>query len=127
MQRQLDVRVSFDSNRDVGTLGTVGEPIADILQYRQRRRRAERDDLAAAFELGEEENVVDELAHLLDLLPRLGKECLGVGVRKRRRFEQRQEPRQRRAQLVGHCGGETDPQLLIGPCLLHQRRVWPRS
>ena len=125
--RQLDRRIGFDPNRQIRPLRAVGQPVSNLLEDRQRACRAECDDLASALELGEEKHVVDELAHLLDLVTRLGKQCLTVGVRQRRGLEQREQPRERRAQLVGHCCCEADSKLLVGPCLLHQTRVWPRS
>ena len=128
-ERQRHVRgLHVDPNPHVGALRAVGEPVADLLEHRQRRRRAERNHLAPALELRQEEHVVDELAHLLDLLACLGDQPVLIRIRKRRRVEQRKQARERRSQLVGHCGGETDAKLLVGSCLLHPRiRVWPRS
>ena len=48
-------------------------------------------DLATALELREKEDVVHELGHLLDLLPRLGKKLVTVGSGKSRRLENRRE------------------------------------
>ena len=125
---QPDLGHGIDSDRNVRALSAVGEPVADLLEHRQRRRRAEGNDFPSALELGQEEDVVDELAHLLDLLPRLRKQCVAVRAGQRGRIEQRKQPRERGAQLVGHCGREPHAQLLVGPCLLlHPRRVWPRS
>ena len=89
---------------------------------------AERYNLPAALQLGEEEHVVHELCHLLDLLPRLGKQLVAISPGKRRRLQQGEQPGQRRPQLVGDRGRETDPQLLVSPGILHDSgRVWPKS
>ena len=74
----------------------------------------EGDDLAARLELAEEEHVVDQLARLLDLLPRLLHQLADVGAGERRALEQHQQPRERRAQLVRDGRGEAGPQLLVG-------------
>ncbi len=50
------------------------------LQHGQRARRAERHDGPAAFELAEEEDVVDELADLLHLGARLHRQRVGIGA-----------------------------------------------
>jgi DNA-binding response OmpR family regulator len=59
-------RRRVEHDLDVRMLRTVGEPVTNLFEYRERRRRAERHDLATAFELGQEQDVVDELAHLLE-------------------------------------------------------------
>ena len=74
----------------------------------------ERDDLAAGLELGEEEDVVDQLADLLDLAPRLLDEVGRVEARELRRLEKGHDPREWRSQLVRDGGGESRPQLLVG-------------
>ena len=53
----------------------------DLLEHRQRARAAERDDLAARLELGEEEDLVDQLARVLDLGARLLDQLRDVGAR----------------------------------------------
>ncbi len=89
---------------------------------------AERDDLPAALELGEEEDVVDELTHLLDLLSGLGKQVVTVCAGEHGGLEQHEQTRQRRPQLVRDRRGEADSQLLVGPQFLHHSgRVWPKS
>ena len=75
---------------------------------------AERDDLSAGLELAEEEDVVDEVARLLDLLARLLDEGVDVGARQRRALEQDQHSRERRPELVRDGRREAGAQLLIG-------------
>ena len=66
------------------------------------------------LELAEEENVVDQLADLADLGPRLRDRLGGVGAGKLCGLEQHEQPRERRAQLVGDGGGEPGAELLVG-------------
>ena len=75
---------------------------------------AERDDAAAGLELGEEEHLVDQLARRLDLVAGAVDERVDVLARQRRRLEQRQQPRERRPQLVRDGGREAGAQLLVG-------------
>ncbi len=84
----------------------------DIVDDRRNEHVAEPDNSAAGLELAEEENVVDELGHRLDLLPRLGEQRLCVRAWQRRAVEQCVQPRERRAQLVRDRGCEADPQFL---------------
>ena len=62
--------------------------------------RSERDDAGARFELAQEEHLVDQLTHLLDLLAGLIDELEHVLTRKCRRLEKRQQARERGTQLV---------------------------
>jgi hypothetical protein len=127
-QRDLHVGGRFDTDADVRSLGAVGKPVASLLQYRQRKRAAEGDDLAAALELGKEQHVVDQLLHLLNLLPRVGKQGVAIRARQIGRLQQGHQSCQRRPQLVRDSRRETDPQLLVRPRFLHHsRRVWPKS
>ena len=66
------------------------------------------------LELGEEEHLVDQLADLVDLAPRLLDELGHVLARQARELEQREQPRERRPQLVRDGGGEAGAQLLVG-------------
>ena len=59
--------VALDDERDAGPVGVLRQLRGRLAERRQRLRVPERDDLAPGFELAEEEEVVDELAHLLDL------------------------------------------------------------
>src|SRR5207248_7399028 len=94
-------------------LGAVGVRPRNLLDDRKRARAAERDHLAPRLELSEEEDVVDQLARLLDLLPRLLDELVDVRARQSRALEQHEHARERRAQLVGDRGSESGPQLLV--------------
>ena len=60
----------------------------------------ERDDLLAALELREEEDLVDQRAGVLDLGARLVDQRVHVGARQVGGVEQHEDPRERRAQLV---------------------------
>ena len=75
---------------------------------------AERDDPAARLELREEEDLVDQLAHRFDLVSGAVDEGVHVLSRQRCHLEQRQQPRQRRPQLVRDGRREPGPQLLVG-------------
>jgi hypothetical protein len=68
------------------------------------------------LQLAQEEDVVDELRHLLDLLARLGEERGLVGAGQLGRLEQGQQPGERRPQLVRNRGGEGGSELVVfGP------------
>ena len=82
---------------DAGRLGAL-DPLRDhSAKDRRSLRLAERDDLTALLELAQEENVVYELRHLIDLGSRLPEKIGEVGPRELGGFEQRHEPRERRA------------------------------
>ena len=87
---------------------------ADLLEDRERDRSPERHHLATGLQLAEEEDVVDQLARLLDLLARLIDELVDVGARERRALEQDEEPGERGAQLVRDGGREPGAELLVG-------------
>ena len=72
----------------------------------------ERDDLAAALELREEEDLVDQRARVLDLDARLRDQRLDVGAREIGGIEQREDPGQRRPQLVRDRSGEAGAELV---------------
>ncbi len=74
----------------------------------------ERDDLASRLELAQEEHLVDQLADLLDLQPRLLDERGLVGILEEGRLEQREQTRERRPQLVRDDRGEAGTELVIG-------------
>ena len=67
----------------------------------------------AGLELAEEEHLVDQLADLLDLVACLVDEVEHVLAGERRGLEEREEPGERRAQLVGDRRREAGPQLLV--------------
>ena len=85
-----------------------------LAQHRQHGLGAERDDTRPRLELGEEEHLVDQLADLVDLAARLLDELRHVLARQRRELEQREQPRERRPQLVRDGGREARAQLLVG-------------
>ena len=76
-------------------------------------REPQRDDLTALLELGQEEDVVHELRHLDDLGAGLVDQLADVDPRQLRGVEQREQARQRRAQLVRDRGREPDSQPLV--------------
>jgi hypothetical protein len=128
LRRGSSIWLRLDSNRDLGPLGAVREPGADLLEHGPDFGCPEGHDLAPALELREEEHVVHELGHLLDLLPRLGKKLVTVGSRKSGRLENHEQPCQGGPELVRDSSGEADSKLLIGPRILHDSgRVWPKS
>ena len=77
-------------------------------------RRAERHQFPAGLELGEEQDVVDQLADLADLGSRLLDQLLRVFAGQKRSLEQRQEPCERRPKLVGDGRRETGAELFVG-------------
>src|SRR5262249_19791892 len=63
--------------------------------------------------LAEEEDVVDELARLLHLEPRLVDELVDVRLRERRALEEHEHAGERRPQLMRDRGGEAGTELLV--------------
>src|SRR5207244_124855 len=61
-----------------------------------------------------EEHLADQLVDLLHLAARLLDQRERVGVRERGRLEERQQARERRAQLVRDRGSEAGAELLVG-------------
>ena len=94
--------------------GSVGVGSDNLLDDRERERAPERDDLPSGLELAEKEHVVDQVARQLDLLAGLLDELVHVGAGQGRALEQREQARERRAQLVRDRRGEACPQLLVG-------------
>ena len=109
-KRELRVPVSGHLQLDVRPVGAVGVLGGHTLQLGQRLRRPERDDGATALELGQEEDVVDESCHLLDLGTNLCEDLCRI----RPGLDQRQGARERRSQLVRDDRGESRAQLLVG-------------
>ena len=72
----------------------------------------ERDDLLAALELGEEQDLVDQLAGVLDLRPRLVDQLSDVGAGQVGRVEKGQDPCERRSQLVRDRGRKARAELV---------------
>ena len=92
--------------RDAGSLRGVSEVVEDAFHDGARGSGRERDDGVAGLELAEEEDVVDQLPDLSDLCLRLPDEVLEVRAGEGRALEQREEPRERRSQLVRDGRGE---------------------
>ena len=92
-------------------LRPLGQLVHDGAHDGRRLGVAERNDLAALLELAEEQHVVDELRHLDHLVLRLAEEPLQVGAGELGRLEQREQPGERRAQLVRdrRCEGGAEP------------------
>ena len=130
-KRQVDARVAGPRAASTpARRGGVVELLDDLLEHRQRVRAAERDDLLAALELGEEEDLVDQRAGVLDLGARLVDQRLDVGARQVGRVEQREDPRERRPQLVRDGGGEAraelvERRLVAAGCGVRPRRRSP--
>ncbi len=66
-ERDLGVGVACELDRHVRAVGPLLVLGRDALELRERFGLPEGDDDAPALELGEKEDVVDELAHQLDL------------------------------------------------------------
>ena len=111
--RELDVVVAFEPSSTPGARGALAELLERLLEHRLHRRRAERDDARARLELAQEQHLVDELRDLVDLAARLLDERGHVLARQRRRLEEREQPRERRPQLVRDGGSEPRAELLV--------------
>ena len=70
------------------------------MEHGQHGLGAERDDPGPGLELGEEEHLVDQLDDLVDLASGLLEELRHVLAGKAGELEQREQPCERRAQLV---------------------------
>ncbi len=99
--------------------GRVVEALDDEIEDRPGVGRGQRHHFAAALELGEEEDLVDQLAGALDLGAGLVDQPMDVGVGQRRVVEQRQDASQRRAQLVRDRGREAGAQLVEARFVVH--------
>jgi hypothetical protein len=100
-QGQLQTLVlDLDLEPDAGSLGSFVEFGDDLSQQRRGLSRAERDDLASRFELAQEEDVVDQLVHQLDLRPHPLESLCRIAARQTRSLDQREQARERRPQLV---------------------------
>jgi len=111
--------LALDAKRHTCTGSGVGQPFDDMIEDRSRLRRGQRDHLAAALELGEEEDLVDQLAGALDLGTCLVDQSVHVGIGERRVVEQGEDPGQRRAQLMRHRRSETRAKLVKCPFVVH--------
>jgi hypothetical protein len=112
-----------------------------LLEDRASRGRPRADVLAAALELAEEEDVVEELGHLGRLRARLLDERVGVLSGEGGGLEEGEDARERRPELVRNGCRERGAKLLElagrgqrgvvagrGRGLSrHDRRRWPRS
>ena len=105
-ERQLEFGRAVDAECDPGVRRPLGARGDDLLEHGQRGCRAKRHDRAAALELAEEEDVVDELSDLCHLGTCLRRQRINVGSGEREALEQDHQPRERRAQLVRDGGRE---------------------
>jgi len=108
------VLAARDDDLDLAVGGPIGKRCDRLAHDRQHARPAERDDLSPGLELAQEQHVVDQVAGLLDLLPRLLDEAVDVGAGQGRRLEQHEQACERRPQLVRDRGGKARPELLVG-------------
>ncbi len=116
--------LDFETQVDAGPIGPLDPLVDRCTQYRGRLGFAEGDNLPPLLELAQEEDVVHELRHLVDLLARLGEERGEIGTGKLGGVEQRDEPGQRRPELVGDRGSEGGAELFVfGPRHYPQYRV----
>ena len=107
------ILVALDDQRHAGPRRLLLELRGDLVEHRQHRLGAERDDARPGLELGEEEHLVDQLDDLVDLAPCLLDELGHVLARQAGELEQREQPCERRSQLVRDGGGEARAQLLV--------------
>ena len=100
-QRQLELLVlDLDLQCNPGSLGAFVELGNDLPKQRGRTGRTKGDDLTPGLELAEEEDVVDQLIHQLDLGSGLLQSGNRIGAGQGRTLDQSEQPRERRAQLV---------------------------
>ena len=118
-QRHLDQRVALDVELDPGTFRSAGEPTRDVLQHGERGGVPERYDFLAALELGEEQDLVDENAGVLDLRPRLLDQLGDVGAGQVGRVEKGEDSGEWRSQLVRDRCREARAEL-IEAAVIHQ-------
>jgi hypothetical protein len=119
-QRKVDVRFSVGMELHSRPRRGRSELGDNLLEHGQGRRVPERDDLLAALELREEEDLVDQRSRVLDLGPRLLEQRGHVRVVELGQLEEREDTGERRPQLVGDRGREAHPKLIEAP------RVWLR-
>lgn len=98
---------------DARALGALKALVDRRAQDRRGLGLAERDYLASLLELAQEQDVVHELGHLLDLAASLPEQCGQVGARELGRLEQRDESRERRPQLMGDSSRERHSELFV--------------
>jgi DNA-binding response OmpR family regulator len=122
-QRQL--RVADGDDLDAGARRAVRERGRDLVDDRARRRRAEGNDLTPALELRQEEDLVDQRSGVLDLGAGVVDERVHVGARQCDRVEEREDPRERRSQLVRHRGREAGAEL-VEAAVVHQIVTIPK-
>ena len=108
-ERKLDIRISPDLEREPGSVGTLFLLGQDPLELGQGLRRPEGDNRTTALQFREEEDIVDERRHLLDLAAHLFDDSGRIAPR----LEKRHGARQGRPQLMGDDRGEARAQLLI--------------
>jgi two-component system alkaline phosphatase synthesis response regulator PhoP len=130
-QRDRRVLVSFGLQPHAGAGRAVLEAGNDLPEHRQRVRVTETDDLLAALDLREEEDLVDQVAGVLDLGARLVDQGVDVGAREVGGVEEDENPGERCAQLVRDGRREACAQLVeaavIGVvCIRHQIVTGPK-
>ena len=82
---------------DAGCLGPLAALGDDVAENGRGLGLSQRDDLTPLLELAQEEDVVDQLRHLIDLLARLPEQLRQVRAGELGSVEQREEPGERRA------------------------------
>ena len=112
-QRHDEAVRHVDLERELGAQRALARALVQLAHVRRELREPERDDLATLLELGQEEDVVHQLRHLDDLGAGLLDQLLDVDARQLRGVQQREQPRERRAQLVRDRGREPDAQPLV--------------
>ena len=100
--RKGSVHVGADEldELEAGALCARAKRFDRLLHDRLDLGTAERHDCATGLELRQEQDVVDEIGHLLHLAPRLFQQGLRVHTGQRRAVKERHQPRQGSTQLV---------------------------
>ena len=125
-ERHLRLLVELDVEQHSGPRGPLGEPVHHLAHDRRRGSRRERDDRAAGLQLAQEQDVVDQLADVLDLGLALLEQLVDVRRGQRRGLEQREQPGERRPELVRDRSGEPGAKLLVGGELTRLAQVEER-
>ena len=105
-QRKVEARIPGRLQLDPGPGAARRELVDHLLEHGQGVRHPQRDDLDLALELGEEQDLVDQLAGVLDLGPCLVEQRLDVRAREVGGVEQDEDACERGSQLVRDRSGE---------------------
>ena len=120
----LGLRVALGFSSTPARAAASSSPAITSREHGQRRGVPKRDDLASALELRQEEDLVDQGSGVLDLDAGLRDQPVDVRAGEIRRVEEREDPRERRPQLVRDGCGEAGAKLVeAAVCGVHVRDI----